>query len=74
MLRNKIISVETNSTNDRIEPGHHVKKDTYIHHTSGEIFPERGDNPYAIYVRKDSIAYTYYIHHQRLVKSNPYVL
>jgi len=62
-------SVETNSSNHRVEPGVHVKKGTYIHHTSGAILPNRDNHPHAIYVAQDSIAYTYYIHHQRLVDS-----
>ena len=67
-------SVETNSTNHRVEPGVHVKKGTYIHHTSGAILPNRDNNPFAIYIAQDSIAYTYYIHHQRLVDSTESVL
>ena len=53
-----------------MEPGVHVKKGTFIHHTSGAILPNRDNHPHAIYVAQDSIAYTYYIHHQRLVNSS----
>ena len=48
-------SVETNSSNQRVEPGVHVKKGTYIHHTSGSILPNRDNHPLAIYVVQDSI-------------------
>ena len=70
MLCNINLSVEKNSKDERIEPGQHIKKGSYIHHTSGQILPNRDNHPLALFVAKDSIAYTYYIHHQRSVNNS----
>ena len=60
-----ILSIETNLTNDRIEPGREAKRGDFLHHKTAQVLESREDDPFAIYIDQDAIAYTYYIHHQR---------
>ena len=71
MLVHLSLSRETKADGKVVEPGREVEEGKYFHPKTLEILNSRDeagdDAANTIAILRDSIAYTYYIHHQRFV-------
>ena len=71
MRVNLSLSRETKADGKAIEPGREVEEGKYFHPKTLEVLDSRDDagdeSGNAIPILGDSIAYVYYIHHQRFV-------
>ena len=65
------LSRETKADGEVVEPGREVEEGKYFHPKTLEVLDSRDDagdeSGNAIPILRDSIAYVYYIHHQRFV-------
>ena len=68
----ELLSRETKADGEVVEPGREVEEGKYFHPKTFAVLDSRdeaGDDAgSAMAILRDSIAYVYYIHHQRFVK------
>jgi hypothetical protein len=66
-----LLSREKDGNGEVTEPGREIRSDQFLHHQTAEILDSRDDDELAEAVTKDSVAYRYYIHHQRKINGVP---